>query len=154
MIAVIVHTWEYEAPSWHFVDLGDYGEPLAHALVAWGNADDGEWPESELFCTMPEVTFMQNDRATPWTEMLSPEGFFDYDRCRVRDEAAHTGSRWDYREIEAWDQRWRLFTHEQLTDIAKAFRSELNSDDLTHLPDDTTTVFTPLFEKEMEARRL
>jgi hypothetical protein len=156
MILYVTMSYEYEGGNASFVDFGDLPEETVQTILSIANFHKEEGSTNwEIEGRFPsgEVSYLSD-----WQGFLNPEYFFTYTRYgRKKPDVPGASRRTDsskprYGDIEPTDAFDRL-PIEILEEYAKAFRAYLDDDEYTHLDDDSEVVFTPLFEKEVAARR-
>lgn len=143
MIAFVHMAYEYEGERWSFVDFEDLSQEHVDVLLECANRHRGEDGPWSIDATFPAA----NQTHQTWDRWMDVEDFFEYRRgYPTRGDA---GRYVDIRPSDAFDR----LPVEMLTRLASAFRAYLDDPTLYHLEEDLVTVFTPLFEKEVETRR-
>jgi len=154
MIAFVHMYYEFEGQQLWFIDFEDFEDEMVEAILEIRNryrGDDGPWSIEGRFSEG------EADGLSHWSSFLAPEHFFTYLRwgCRVPRQEGDSRKivRTDtkYMDIEPTDA-FDILPLEILKRFAETFRADLENDEYEHLEDSSTTVFTPLFEQEVEKR--
>ena len=155
MIYYLQMSFEHEGGQQEFVDFEDLDESLVDAILDIANRNkdrgasdwfvEGKFPKGEV------------DNLGDWRRVLDPEFFFTFRRFGRKvpfdpDDVRKVRLGGKYQEIEPTDAFDKL-PLEILKEFAGAFREYLEDDELTHCDSDPEVIFTPLFEKEVEARK-
>jgi len=157
MIAYITMSYEYEGGQSGFIDFEDLSNEVIGIILGICNFHkeraSSDW---EIEATFPEGHVPNLGH---WVGLLEPEHFFTYLRYgRKRPDLPGASMKTDgslpkYTEIVPISTAFERLPLKLLERLAVAFREYLDDDEYDHLEDDSEVTFTPLFEKEVEARR-
>ena len=156
MIVYVTMSYEYEGGQACFIDFEDLSDEEINTILSIASfhkgRGDSDW---DIEATFPEGNVHDLGH---WLGLLEPQYFFTYlFYGRKRPDLPGTPMKMDMdfprcSEIAPTDAFDRL-PFELLERFTVSFREYLESDECERLENDFEVIFTPLFEKEVEARR-